>query len=164
MQDHYTTQRLLLDKLTINDDDFIFELVNTPEWIKFIGDRKVKNLSDANAYIRKIMESPAINYWVVRNRDTKIPMGIITLIKREYLGHPDIGFAFLKRYAGQGYAFEAAKEVLLDISKDGHEKILATTVRTNTNSISLLEKLGLRFDREMQWENEKLLVYSIKMV
>ncbi|MEK6783306.1 MAG: hypothetical protein AABY93_16515 [Bacteroidota bacterium] len=42
-----------------------------------------------------------------------------------------------------------------------HTHILATTIKENVRSIKLLEKLGLRFDREINIENEVLWVYSI---
>ena len=162
MQTNYETERLSLSQLNLTDSKFISELVNTPEWIKFIGDRNINNDEDARAYIQRLIDNPNINYWVVRKSDEQIPIGIVTFIKRDYLEHHDIGFAFLTKHTKQGYAFEATSAVLNDLKNDAaHSQILATTIKENINSIQLLEKLGFRFDREIKVEDEMLLVYSI---
>ena len=46
------TERLNLRHLTPEDAPFILELVNDPGWIRFIGDRFVRNEDDAGRYIR----------------------------------------------------------------------------------------------------------------
>jgi ribosomal-protein-alanine N-acetyltransferase len=162
MQNNYNTHRLFLNEINLNDAEFISELVNTPEWIKFIGDRNIKSIAEANEYIQKIISNPNTNFWVVRIQDQQIPIGVISFIKRDYLDHYDIGFAFLAKYTKKGYAYEAAIAVLNDaIKNSNHEHILATTIKENNNSIQLLEKLGLRFYKEIENENELLLVYSV---
>jgi RimJ/RimL family protein N-acetyltransferase len=151
MQNNYNTARLILNELSLSDAEFISELVNTPEWIQFIGDRNVRSMEDAIAYIQKILDNPNVHYWVVRTRDREILVGIITFIRRDYLDHPDIGFAFLPRHTKQGYAYEAASAVLNDIKKDSsHSEILATTVKENKNSIRLLEKLSFRLLKKLK--------------
>ena len=163
MQANYRTERLLLRKLTPVDAAFIFDLVNTDGWIKFIGDRNVKGLQDAANYIQKIISNPDIHYRVVTLKSTETAIGLITFIKRAYLDHPDIGFAFLPAYNKQGYAFEAASEVLNDLlSEGGHATILATTIPQNSASIQLLKKLGLGFSREITNEGLLLHLYAIE--
>jgi RimJ/RimL family protein N-acetyltransferase len=161
VQSSYKTSRLLLNELSISDAEFILELVNTPEWIKFIGDRNINSIKEAGEYIQKIIGNPAINYWVVKMTG-QTPMGIITFIKRDYLDYHDIGFAFLSEYTGQGYAYEATMAVLSDVIKEpAHSRILATTVKENVNSIKLLEKLGFRYEGQIQNGNEMLFIYTI---
>ena len=162
MQDNYKTNRLLLRKLTPGDTAFIFELVNTPGWIKFIGDRNIKTSEDADKYIQKIITNPAINYRVVTLPENNTPIGLVTFIKRNYLDDADIGFAFLPAYNKQGYAFEATKEVLSDLlNQHEHSTILATTIPENSSSIQLLKKLGFSFNKEITHESELLQVFSI---
>lgn len=161
MQNSYNTQRLSLTTLTTDDAEFIMELVNTPEWIKFIGERNIKNSEDAIAYIQKIIANPNVDYWIVYLPEQKIPIGIITFIKRDYLIHHDIGFAFLAKHTRQGFAFEATKIVLADVINDSsHTNVLATTIKENSNSIQLLIKLGFIFSHEIEQGGEKLLVYE----
>jgi [ribosomal protein S5]-alanine N-acetyltransferase len=162
MLDNCTTERLLLNDLSLNDAPFIYELVNTPNWIRFIGERNVKNHEDARQYIQKILNNPTANYTVVRLKDAGTPIGAITLLQRDYLGYPDIGFAFLPDYGKKGYAYEASNAVLKAIKEDiKPEYVLATTLKDNVNSIQLLEKLGLSFDKEILVDTTQLMVYSV---
>ncbi len=162
MQNNYSTTRLLLNELTLSDTEFILELVNSPEWIKFIGNRDIKNKEEATAYIRDLINNPDINYWVVKIRDGQIPIGIVTFIKHDYLDHHDIGFAFLAKYTKKGYAHEATMVVLSDTLKGpGCTQVLAVTVKENSASIQLLRNLGFQFINKIQRGNEKLLLYTI---
>lgn len=96
---NFTTERLLINTLSENDAIFILELVNTEGWIKFIGNRNINSENDAIAYIRRINENRNLTYWTVRLIETDVAVGIITLIKRDYLEHNDIGFAFLPNFS-----------------------------------------------------------------
>lgn len=161
MQTEIFTQRLVLNIITEEDDDFIRSLVNTEGWLQFIGDRNVHSKQDAIDYIRKIKNTPNLFYWVVRLKDTPTPLGIISFLKRHYLEHFDIGFAFFPEYNGCGYAYEAAEKVLSIASQQAeYSTILATTIPQNIASIKLLNKLGLHFQREIEMANETLHVYS----
>ena len=163
MQNKYTTARLVLDNVAPGDAEFILRLVNTAGWLMFIGDRNIRTPEDALAYVQKILDSPHQHYWVVRLREENIPAGIITLLKRDYLEHHDIGFAFLPEYGGKGYAYEAAVAVLDDTINDpAHNAILAITMADNSSSIKLLKQLGLRFEREMTVGEEVLLVHGVQ--
>jgi ribosomal-protein-alanine N-acetyltransferase len=157
------TSRLSLRTVTASDDKFIFQLVNSPGWLKFIGQRGVNSQEDAVSYIQRIQNTPNLTYWVVKVISTGEPTGIISFIKRDYLEHFDIGFAFLPEFTGKGYAYEAAHAILCEVrKKTNQETILATTVPGNTESIRLLAKLGMHFEREIQVDSEKLHVYSTR--
>ncbi len=160
MENSIHTPRLTLSELHLQDTEFIFELLNTPEWIKFIGDKNIKTLADAAAYIEKIRQNPISNYWVVKLKDTGTSIGVVTFMKRDYLENYDIGYAFLQHYGKTGYAFEATKQ-LLDEVIPHHKKIVATVLEDNENSIRLLEKLGLQYEKKIVVNNETLLLYSI---
>jgi RimJ/RimL family protein N-acetyltransferase len=153
--------RLEMTPIALGDHAFIEVLTNTPEWIRFIGDRNIRNSDDARAYIQKIQDSPNLHFWVVRPLGEDLSMGVVSFIKRDYLEHHDIGFAFLMDYTKKGYAQEAARAVLQELVKNGdHEQILATTIPDNVASIQLLEKLGLTLERELEVEDLKLLLYA----
>src|SRR5437867_3917202 len=110
-----TTDRLLINPLTQKDNSFILELVNTNGWLEFIRNRNINSEVEATAYIQKIIDNPSINYWVVRIKSNKVSVGIITFIKRNYLEHYDIGFAFLPAFANNGFAYEATRAVLCNL-------------------------------------------------
>ena len=163
MKSFYKTPRLTLQELTENDAGFILDLVNTAGWLKFIGDRKVRDKIAAENYIQRIISNPAIHYRVVALTDTQTAIGVVTFIKRDYLDHADIGFAFLPAYSNQGYAFEACKVVLNDLlQQKGHSAVLAVTLKENTGSLKLLNKLGFSFSKEISHEGELLQLLSIQ--
>jgi RimJ/RimL family protein N-acetyltransferase len=161
IQDKLSTQRLHLERLQPDDHAFMRALVNTPGWIEFIGDRNVHSQADALAYIDRIMNTENLYYWVARTRETNTPIGVVSFLKRSYLDHFDIGFAFLPEFQGAGYALEGAKAVL-DMVRDQpeYQPVLATILPHNVNSVRLLEKLGLRFERIMQVNEDTLHIYT----
>ncbi len=159
MKTYIETERLSLSGLALHDAAFIFELVNSSGWIQFIGDRNVGTAKQAENYILRIIDNQKIIYRTVRLKTDSTAIGVITLMKRDYLDDHDIGFAFLPQYAKKGYAYEAVKAVL-DLALKHYPVLLATTISENKNSIALLSKLGLQYERTIKIENEKLLIYS----
>src|SRR5688572_28185895 len=155
------TARLLIEPLQSSDHPFILELVNTPGWLEFIGDRNIHSAPDAIVYINKIINNPSIKYWVIKLKESAIPIGIVSFIKRDYLQFHDIGFALLSAFANNGYAYEATTAVLTNILRTyKHPQILATTIASNLHSIKLLKKLGMEHITEIEVENEILQVYG----
>lgn len=146
------TDRLILRQLTIDDAQFILELVNEPSFIRFIGEKNVKTLEDARNYL---LNGPLASYkqfgfglYATELKESQMPIGICGILKRDTLVHPDIGFAFLPVYWNKGYAFEAAAAVIDHARATlGIDQILAITTPDNEASAKLLVKIGLRFDR-----------------
>jgi [ribosomal protein S5]-alanine N-acetyltransferase len=145
------TDRLRLRRLTLDDAPFILRLVNEPSWLRFIGDRGVRNLDEARQYITggpmRLYEKYGFGLFLVERRDDGIPLGLCGLIKRDTLPDVDIGFAFLPEYWGQGYAREAAAATLRDAkTRHGLSRVVAITSLDNTASGRVLETIGMRFE------------------
>ncbi|EPR74442.1 GNAT family acetyltransferase [Winogradskyella psychrotolerans RS-3] len=121
--------------------------MNTPKWIKNIGDRNVKTVKDAKDYIierafPQLKKYGYSNYVVIRTSDNT-RLGTCGLYHREDRKDPDIGFAFLPAYIGKGYAFEAANQLLIAAKEDyGLTELSGYTLETNLASRKLLERLG----------------------
>ena len=146
------TERLVVRELSLDDAAFVLELLNEPAFHRYIGDKGVRDLAGAEKYIR---EGPQASYakhghglWLVALKDGGTPVGMCGLLKRDYLDHPDLGYALLARHGGQGYASEAASATLAH-ARSGLKlgTILAVTAQENPASIRLLSKLGFKFDR-----------------
>ena len=162
------TERLSLRRLTVDDAEFILALLNEPSFLRYIGDKKVRNLDDARQYI---LNGPVGSYErhgfglnCVELRESHAPIGMCGLLKREELPDPDIGFALLPDFWSKGFAFEAATEVLND-ARDRLSRVLAITSLDNEASIGLLQRLGFRFERVMklseQGEQLRLFIFDI---
>jgi len=155
------TDRLKISLLSEKDYNFIYELLNTDGWIKYIGNRNINSEKDAIHYIHKVTMNSQITYWIVKCKQGDIPMGLVTLIKRDYLEFEDIGFAFLPQFFNNGYALEASKAILRDLKRNNKiEYILAICIMDNIPSIRLIEKLGLRFEKTICEENTDLSIYK----
>lgn len=164
-----TTHRLVLKELNTKDAAFVFELMNTPKWIKFIGDRNIKTLEDAknnirNTHIKSYNNNGFGFYKVLLKSENYKPIGCCGLIKRDELPAPDIGFAFLTDYEGKGFGFESASAVLA-LAKSDYKlnEVLGIALPTNKNSIKLLEKLGLTYQKTViPFEDDKELLLFAK--
>lgn len=145
------TDRLILRHLSEEDAEFILQLLNEPSWLRFIGDKGVRTLEDARAYILKgpveMYLRHGFGLYLVELKAEGDSIGLCGLIKRESLEDVDIGFAFLPGYWGKGYAYEAASAVMeYGRTLLGLKRIVAITTADNETSAKLLEKLGLRFE------------------
>ncbi len=166
--DDIKTDRLLLCHLTTADAPFIFELLNTPGWLQFIGDRGIKTEEDAINYLLigpvKSYAENGFGLMLVKLKDDGTPLGICGLIRRAALDDVDIGFAFLERHTGKGYAAEAASATLnYGWQVLGLKRIVAITTADNLHSIRLLEKTGMHFEKKMFMvgDAEELLLFAI---
>jgi RimJ/RimL family protein N-acetyltransferase len=153
------TERLVLRRVTADDGEFILELLNDPSWLRFIGDRGVRTLDDARDYILKSLvtmyERLGFGLYLTELKGESVPVGICGLIKRDSLEDVDIGFAFLPKFRGEGYAVESASAVMAyGKSNFGLNRIVAITSPDNNASARVLEKLGLKFERMMKLSDD----------
>ena len=141
------TERLRLRELTEEDAAFALELVNEPSWIRFIGKRDVGSLADASRYLEKgpiaMYARHGFGLWCVALRSTGEAIGMCGLIKRDTLPDVDLGFAFLPRHWGRGYALEAAEATMAYARETlGLARVVAILSQDNERSARLLVKLG----------------------
>lgn len=144
------TTRLRLFELSEEDAPFILELLNEPAFLRDIGDKGVRSLADARAYIEN---GPCASYrkyrfglYRIELRASGESIGICGLLKREVLDDADLGYALLERYWRRGYAIEAAQAMMRRVREQlALRRVLAITALDNGTSIRLLEKLGFVF-------------------
>lgn len=155
------TEHLVLRQFSAEDAEFILEQVNEPSWIQNIGDRGVRTLEDARAYISN---GPVASYakngfglYLVLLKETNESIGMCGLIKRPGLDDVDIGYALLPRFWGKGYAVESARAVR-DYAKNviGLKRLVAITDPANESSIRVLEKIGLRYEKMVRLSDDDI--------
>ena len=144
-----TTSRLSLREFTPADASFIFELLSDPDWHRNINNPNVQNEADALAWMETRLFEPYRKYghgfWAVERLDTGELLGMCGLFKRDSLPLPDVGYGFVPRARGHGYAREAAAACLKHGSEHlGMRTILAITALDNDASARLLEGIGMR--------------------
>lgn len=144
------TERLVLREFDADDAPFVLELLNSRGFVEGIADRGVRTIEAAQAYIEERIvggyRQHGFGMWAVLVKGEAEPVGMAGLVKRDVLEHPDVGYAFLERAWGRGYAQEAAAGVLRYARETlGLSTILAITNPDNRASQRVLEKVGLRY-------------------
>jgi len=136
-----TTDRLVLRRLTLDDAPFILELLNTPGFLRFVGDRGVRTVEEARRFL-------AERY----------------LPSYETNGDVDLGFALLPRFEGNGYAGEAAAAALAEAREThGLARLAAITDPANAGSIRVLQRLGFRLDGRIVLGGEELCYFLLEL-
>ncbi len=148
----YETERLIIRPMSVEDGAFILDLYNRPEFIKYIGDRNLRTVSDAENYIRNRFlpqfQKLGFGNYLILTKDGNYQIGGVGIFEREGLDIVDIGFSLLDEFTGKGYAYEAAVKVKsIGMDEFGLQKISAITTKDNFSSQRLIEKLGLTFQK-----------------
>lgn len=155
------TDRLIIREVTEEDAAFILELVNTEGWLRFIGDRNIRNLETARQFLLNgpmhFYQTRGYGSYCLALKENGTPIGMCGLYRRDTLNFDDLGYALLPEYEGKGYVTEACdfilKEARVKLNKGG---LLAVTSQNNERSIRVLERLNFRkagfyrFDRDTE--------------
>lgn len=144
-----TTDRLILRLQTLEDAPFLVELNSDPDVVRFTGDGSLANEAEA----RKILEERVFPQWY------KYKMGRFTVTLKDgtFLGwcglkfHPetdevDLGYRFMKKHWGKGYATESSRASLdygFHVLK--LDRIIAKAMPDNKDSLKVMQKLGMTF-------------------
>ncbi|NNF66611.1 MAG: GNAT family N-acetyltransferase [Gammaproteobacteria bacterium] len=130
----------------------MLRLLNEPSFLLYIGDKGVKTVNDAEAFLvtgpMASYEQHGFGLYRVAITEDDTAIGICGLLSRPTLPDPDLGFAFLPDFWGHGYAYESAREILRRARRVlGLRRIVAITAPENKASISLLGRLGFEFEK-----------------
>ncbi|WP_299671353.1 GNAT family N-acetyltransferase [uncultured Polaribacter sp.] len=164
----YKTDRLILRPTNQKDSKFIFELFNTPSWIRYIGDKGIKTIEDAENYIEKHIISQQnrlgfSTYTLIRQIDNK-KIGTCGLYDRDGIDGIDIGFALKPEFESMGFAFEASKKIISICFNDFKIKsIKAITTPINLASQKLLLKLGFKTNGKINLPNNPIEYLSYEL-
>ena len=164
----YETERLLLKPTDLEDAEFILQLLNSESFIKYIGDRNVRTIEDAENYIRNRcfpqFERLGYGSFTVILKEDYSKMGTCGVYARENTDNaPDIGFAFLPNLISKGFGFEIASTTLdyaLNILKIN--RIIAIVNPDNEKSIGLIKKIGMQFEEMIKFgdDGKELMLFA----
>lgn len=169
MHREFETERLIIRPTLVQDAELIYQLMNTPKFIKYIGDREIKTIDDAEMYIQVKM-LPQLhslgysNYSIIKKTNGE-KIGTCGLYNRDGIEGIDIGFAFLPQYEGFGYAYESTFRLMTAAFEEFNiDEIKAITTKENISSQRLLGKLGLEKVATTTLPNEdhEILLYAKK--
>ncbi len=160
------TERLVINNITLADAPFMVDLLNSPGWLQYIGDKQVRDEFSARRFIKQRFlssyEELGYGYYLVKSIADEQPMGIVGFTNREQYEYPDFGFAFLPEFTGRGFALEASAAVF-DYGQQAFGFLIldAGTLSDNHSAARLLAKLGFRALGEMenQWGQGELILH-----
>lgn len=137
------TARLSFRPLEAGDAAFVLELLTDADFLRFIGDRGVRDLETAAGYAEKMrlgVETTGFGMLGVVHQGRLV--GLAGLIRREWLSHVDVGYALLPSARGKGFAAEAVEACLQTAREMGLREVLAIVTHANQKSIDVLERAG----------------------
>ena len=139
-----STPRLTLHPLTLEDAGDIFEVRGDPEAMAFWDWPNDESLAATAAIVDQLVGEAAAGhalYWVVRQCQDGRFVGLCDL--SELRGpQADIGFMFVRRFWGLGFAQEAVLCILAQARALGLPSVRARIHRDNDRSARLLARAG----------------------
>lgn len=152
------TERLVLRLLTIEDASFILTLLNQESFILNIGDKNIRTLEEAQAYIEcgplAMQSQLGFSLYCCQSKEDGELIGLSGLIKRDGVLYPEVGFAFLADYCRLGYGRESAEAVVnYAFNKLKLIKLNAICNIDNTASQRLLKSLNFEYLQHLKLPN-----------
>lgn len=159
------TKRLYLRELNTNDSENFYKLNLNPNVIKYTGNSAFADIDEANEFLDNYQDYKLNSYgrWAVINKENNEFLGWCGLKYDNNLNETDIGFRFFEDKWGNGYATESAKACInYGFEKLNLKTIIGRAMQENIASIKVLEKIGMQFVREFDFDNQhKGVIYKI---
>lgn len=160
-----STERLYLRSLDSNDLDRLAEIYSNPDVMRFIGSGAAFSRSQTEKSIEnwKTYEAKhGFANWAVIKKEGDVLIGKCGLSWLPDNSDVEISYLFDEPYWGMGYATEISKAVLeYGFEKCGLNRITAMAYPQNSPSIKVIEKLGMKFEKEAEFWGTKLLLFSV---
>ena len=159
-----STNRLELRAISPDDAGAFFELNSHPEVMRFTGEEPLGSLEEAEAAIRDYADFEVIGYgrWGCYTQRDGSMIGFCGLKYLPEFDMVDLGYRFLPEYWGCGLATEACEACVqfgFDVLNLSH--IVALVLPENKASIRVLEKIGMGFEREIDYDGLSPRQYGI---
>ena len=157
------TERLYLRPFQEKDAPFLFDLNSDEEVMRYTGDHAFENLEAARTFAVDYVTNPqgqCVLYHmgrkaVIRKEDDAF-LGWSGLKNHQEEAFVDIGYRFLKKYWGKGYATEAGLEVSRHAFQDhGLNKLVAHVHELNYGSQVVAKKLGMQLEYRFLWDRRE---------
>jgi RimJ/RimL family protein N-acetyltransferase len=161
------TERLILREIVLSDVDEMFELDSNPAVHKYLGNKPVKNIEESKKMIQSIQQQyreRGVGRWAVINKKTNEFMGWSGLRLYNanesfngFINFYDVGYRFIPKYWGQGYATESGLAALDYAFNVMHLKVVyGITEKGNEASHNVLLKVGFNYIEDFLHEKENL--------
>ena len=159
------TDRLVLREFSIEDAENFYQLNLNPNVIKYTGDKAFESISLAENFLINYIDYKTNGFgrWAVINKANGEFLGWCGLKYAKELNQTDIGFRFFEKHWNKGFATESAEACInYGFEKLNLKTIVGRAMAENIASIKVLEKLGMKYEREFDFDEHKGLIYRIE--
>ena len=159
------TERFFLRELTEEDATMFFELNKNPNVLRYTGDEAFSDIEEAQNFLRNYKEYEKYGFgrWAIVDKATNESLGWCGLKFHPETKEVDLGFRIFEEFWNLGIATETAKACLeFGFSTLGLKKIVGRAMKENTASIKVLEKIGLVFEKEFNFDGKEGVIYKIE--
>lgn len=159
------THRLYLREMTPNDAENVYKLNLDWDNIKYTGDKPFSSIDEAKEFLENYDHYKAYGFgrWAVIGKESNVFIGWCGLKYTPEIDEYDIGFRLFKKHWNKGIASEAAKACIdYGFNKIGLTRIVGRAMLENVGSIRVLEKIGLVYLEDYNFEGESGVIYEIK--
>jgi ribosomal-protein-alanine N-acetyltransferase len=158
------TDRLILRAMTPDDAEAVFSLNSNAEVMRWTGEPPFQSLEEATEALAQYPDFDTVGYgrWGCVLKENNELIGFCGLKYLDDLDAVDLGYRLLPEYWGQGFATEACLASVrfgFDVLK--LDRIIGLVLRENHASIRVLEKVGMVFDSEFDYDGYRVLQYSV---
>ena len=174
MQFYLETERLIMRDVLETDVDGMFELDSNHNVHKYLGNNPIKikeKAAEIIEFIHQQYKNLGIGRFAVIEKASGDFIGwsglkFNTGEKEALNGKIDfyyIGYRFIPRYWGKGYATETSKAILdFGFKKMNLDTIVGAAETGNISSNKVLQKIGLKFINEFTYDNIPCNWYELK--
>lgn len=167
MKQMLETDRLLLRELSVKDAVHFYELNKDSEVMRFTGDQPFQNIELARTFLENYDHYRLYGFgrWAVLSKENGSFLGWCGLKYTKELEEVDVGFRFYQKYWNQGFATEAAKACVdYGLSKLKIPEILGRAMKDNAASIKVLEKIGMTYSKDFDFDGNEGAIFSINQL
>ena len=164
MKPLFETDRCYLRPFEKGDGYHFYHINSDSEVLKYTGDVAFNSLEDAHRFIEQYNQYEINGYgrWAVLLKKTDAFIGWCGLKYEPDTGETDLGYRFYRNQWGMGFATETT----LASIKFGFEKlklksIVGRAYFGNDASIRVLEKCGMKFERNMIFDERSAVMYRV---
>ena len=148
----------------MSDAESMYALNLDPEVLKYTGDEPFNSIEEARDFIENYKQYQFYGFgrWSVFIKERNEYIGWCGLKYTEDKNEYDIGFRFLKEHWNKGFATETAAACLnFGFENLQIDRIVGRAMSVNFASIKVLEKIGMQFNREFDFDGEPGVIYEI---
>src|ERR1700731_1679685 len=158
------TERLLLRPFDASDLDSFAKMNADPEVVAFLGHGQPVDRNESwkiLAWLIGHWQLRGFGSWAVEERETKGFVGRVGLFHPEGWPGIEISYVLARSFWGKGYATEGGRAAMLHAFEELKiPRVISLIHPNNHGSVKVAKKLGETFEREMDFNGRKILVYG----